>query len=425
MATTASVRAAVSQYETFPPDLVLIDSANFEGDLDTLLEHAKRHWPRTFFSLLSDLPETSFQSAIERYGSLPIIAPSTPQQVSKAIEKEMVGLVNGTLQGLMLSSFLQMMEWESKSVSIHVLAEGRWGRIHLHQGKFVSAYVHPMNLTDEQAAIEILMWDNISISVERSYHNQKHQKAVALSSLIMDAMVRKDELALTAPVQESPPAEEERPPELAAPLLALSNDTIEKLFSENTFDESAVHSNLANQNIFQEDAFVYEDTFARPLGQKTNEALSVSEEIEDDEVELYIIQNSVSVPNKEIEKKLISKPNSHDVLVQDILSIDGAVAAALVDVSNGMTLDMVGSGLDLELAGAGSTEVVKAQQRAMQLLGIGGQIEDMMVTLEQQYHLVCMVPNTTLFLYVVLRKEQANVAMARYKLKAAASELHL
>ncbi len=428
--TTASVKAAVSQYEMFPPDLVLIDSANVEGELDTLLEHAKRHWPRTFFSLLSDLPETSFQSAIERYGSLPIIAPSDPQQVSKAIEKEMVGLVNGTLQGLMLSSFLQMMEWESKSVSIHVLGEGRWGRIHLHQGKFVSAYVHPMNLTDEQAAIEILMWDNISISVERSYHNQKHQKAVALSSLIMDAMVRKDELALNAPAQEMLPSQEDRPPELAAPLLTLSNDTIEKLFSDTTFDEPAVHSAAANQNIFEEDAFVYEDPSVRPpdqklADQKLNEALSVSEELEDDEVELYIIQNSVSVPNREIEKKLISKPNSHDVLVQDILSIDGAVAAALVDVSNGMTLDMVGSGLDLELAGAGSTEVVKAQQRAMLLLGIGGQIEDMMVTLEQQYHLVCMVPNTSLFLYVVLRKEQANVAMARYKLKAAASELHL
>ena len=90
-----------------------------------------------------------------------------------------------------------------------------------------------------------------------------------------------------------------------------------------------------------------------------------------------------------------------------------------------MALDMVGSGIDLELAGAGTTEVVRAQRRSMELLGIKGQIEDMMVTLEQQYHLLYVLPGTTLFLYVVLRKEQANLAMARYKLKAAACQLQL
>ncbi|WP_181391988.1 DUF4388 domain-containing protein [Deinococcus irradiatisoli] len=381
--TTHSVAAVIGTYESFPPDLIVLEPGMIEGELETLLDYAKRHWPRTFFSLLTDKPEDTFHAAFERFGSLPIIVPGGAAEVSREIEKEMVGLVNGTLQGLMLSSFLQMMEWESKSVSVHVSTAEKWGRLHLYQGKFVSAYVHGKALSDEEAAVEILTWDNISISVERSYHNHRDVVGLPLSSLIMDAMVRKDEAALNAPPEEQ-----------------LSDDELKMM------------------NIFSEDAF--------ELGApEESGALTVDEQIDDDEMELYIIQNSVSVPSKEIEKKLLSKPNSHDILVGDILSIDGAVAAALVDYSSGMTLDMVGTGLDLDLAGAGMTEVVRAQKRAMELLGVRGQIEDLMVTLEQQYHLMYILPGTTLFLLVVLRKEQANLAMARYRLKAAAGGLHV
>ncbi|AZI43316.1 DUF4388 domain-containing protein [Deinococcus psychrotolerans] len=389
--TTGSVAAVMSAYESFPPDLVVLDPALLEGSVESLLEHAKRNWPRTFFLLLSDRPEADFQAVFERFGSLPIIAPESALSVSKAIEKEMVGLVNGTLRGLMLSSFLQMMEWEAKSVSIHVSAAEKWGRIHLYKGKFVSAYVHRQELSNKQAAIEIMMWDNISIAVERSYHNHNNQPTLPLSSLLMDAMVKKDEEAMA-------PA----PPE------------------QNNEPDAEATSNL---DIFSEDAFDDPPEF------EFDDAIAVSEEIDEDEMGLYIIQTSVpssiSVPSKEIEKKLLGKPNSRDILVGDILSIDGAVAAALVDYSSGMALDMVGSGIDLELAGAGTTEVVRAQKRSMELLGIEGQIEDMMVTLEQQYHLLYILPGTTLFLYVVLRKEQANLAMARYKLKAAAAQLQL
>lgn len=385
--TTHSVAAVISAYANVPPDLIVLDPTAIEGDLITLLEHAKHNWPRTFFSLLSDQPESAFQAVAERFGSLPMIAPGSPPEISQEIEKEMVGLVNGKLQGLMLSSFLQMMEWESKSVSIHVTAAERWGRIHLYQGKFVSAYVHPLSMEDKQAAIEILTWDNIAIAVERSYHNHRNMPSLPLSSLIMDAMVKKDEASLTAPL-----------PDL--------------------LDDEA-YEDLGDQFIFSEDAFDLPPVIG------VSDALMVSEEIDDDEMELYIIQNSVSVPSKEIEKKLLSKPNSRDILVGEILAIDGAVAAALVDYSSGMALDMVGSGIDLELAGAGTTEVVRAQRRSMELLGITGQIEDMMMTLEQQYHLLYVLPGTTLFLYVVLRKEQANLAMARYKLKAAATQLQL
>lgn len=115
--------------------------------------------------------------------------------------------------------------------------------------------------------------------------------------------------------------------------------------------------------------------------------------------------------------------NVKDTLNSATNDIDGAMAAALVDYESGMALGTVGSGLNLEVAAAGNTEVVRAKLRTMKSLGIDGEIEDILITLQNQYHIIYMVPGQTLFLYLVLAKDKANLAMARYKLKALGKDI--
>ncbi|GGJ51688.1 hypothetical protein GCM10008938_42120 [Deinococcus roseus] len=110
--------------------------------------------------------------------------------------------------------------------------------------------------------------------------------------------------------------------------------------------------------------------------------------------------------------------NIQATLDSALSTIDGATAAALVDYQSGMALGMKGSGLNLELAAAGNTDVVRAKMRTMDSLGIKGGIEDILITLDTQYHIIYTVPNSTLFMYLVLQKDRANLALARYKLKA-------
>ena len=89
----------------------------------------------------------------------------------------------------------------------------------------------------------------------------------------------------------------------------------------------------------------------------------------------------------------------------------------LVDYRSGMCLAQAGSGMNLDLAAAGDTEVVRAKLKTMEMLGLRRGIEDILITLGDQYHLIRLVPNNLgLFLYLVLDKAKGNLALARYKL---------
>jgi hypothetical protein len=105
--------------------------------------------------------------------------------------------------------------------------------------------------------------------------------------------------------------------------------------------------------------------------------------------------------------------NLNDSLAK-LLEVDGALCAALVDANSGMLLGKAGSGVDLELAAAGNTEVVRAKIKTMKSLGLNDSIEDILITLGKQYHIIRPIAaKAGLFIYLVLDKARSNLALAR------------
>jgi hypothetical protein len=111
-----------------------------------------------------------------------------------------------------------------------------------------------------------------------------------------------------------------------------------------------------------------------------------------------------------------------DLALREAMNIDGALGAALVDWESGLCLGTRGGGtfINLELAAAGNTDVVRAKMRTMESLNLNDTIEDVLISLNKQYHLIRLLKNPRngagLFLYLVLDRGKANLALARHHL---------
>jgi predicted regulator of Ras-like GTPase activity (Roadblock/LC7/MglB family) len=109
---------------------------------------------------------------------------------------------------------------------------------------------------------------------------------------------------------------------------------------------------------------------------------------------------------------------SEKELVQTIERIEreipGFIAASLVDLDSGMTLAVksLRADFDLTAASAYNSEMVKTKLKIMRTLGLGGTLEDMLLTLSDQIHLIKLLTPAT-FLYIAVDKSQCNLAIVR------------
>ncbi|ETW14092.1 hypothetical protein ATO8_04341 [Roseivivax marinus] len=114
--------------------------------------------------------------------------------------------------------------------------------------------------------------------------------------------------------------------------------------------------------------------------------------------------------------------------ISELKNIQGFIGACLVDSESGLMLASETSAhkFDLEAAGAANTEVVRAKNAAMKALGLDDAIEDILITLGSQLHLIRpLANNPSVFVYVALERANSNLGMARIKVKSVEGTLKI
>jgi predicted regulator of Ras-like GTPase activity (Roadblock/LC7/MglB family) len=123
-----------------------------------------------------------------------------------------------------------------------------------------------------------------------------------------------------------------------------------------------------------------------------------------------------------------SKNNPAGQTVEAIINdLPGLVAIAVVDVTSGMALASHSNSpsINPETAAAYNTEVVKQKQKAMSALKLTGEnIEDILITLTNQLHLIKLNTAGNKFIYLVVNSRETNLAIAREILRSHASSMN-
>jgi len=124
---------------------------------------------------------------------------------------------------------------------------------------------------------------------------------------------------------------------------------------------------------------------------------------------------AVSVVVAPVAEPVGERPSLEAVL-NKLLGFDGAMAVAVVDSHSGMTLGHAGSGIDIDLAAAGASGILRARLASIKALGGTEKIDDVLISLTSQVQIIHPLPsNPSIFTYLIGDKTKSSLAMARYK----------
>lgn len=111
---------------------------------------------------------------------------------------------------------------------------------------------------------------------------------------------------------------------------------------------------------------------------------------------------------------MTQQDNLNNFLESLSTDLNGFIGASVVDLDTGMSLASISKypDFDLDVAAAYNSEMVKAKFKTMEALGISGGLEDMLLTLTDQLHLIKFLDDN-MFVYLAVTSAQSNLALMR------------
>ena len=96
-------------------------------------------------------------------------------------------------------------------------------------------------------------------------------------------------------------------------------------------------------------------------------------------------------------------------------NVPGYIAVAVTEIKSGISYysNSAIADFDPELASAYNLEVVKAKLNAINALGLNETIDDIMISLSSQIHIIDVADNNEYFIYLAVDSTKANLGMTK------------
>ncbi|PXY45933.1 hypothetical protein [Flavobacterium hydrophilum] len=96
-------------------------------------------------------------------------------------------------------------------------------------------------------------------------------------------------------------------------------------------------------------------------------------------------------------------------------NVPGYIAIAITEIKSGISYysNSAVAGFDPELASAFNLEVVKAKLNAINALGLSQTIDEIMISLTDQFHIIDISENNEYFIYLAVDSTKANLGLTR------------
>lgn len=106
-------------------------------------------------------------------------------------------------------------------------------------------------------------------------------------------------------------------------------------------------------------------------------------------------------------------------------NVAGFIAVAVTEIKTGMsyTALSVDPSFDAELAAAYNLEVVKAKMSTIKALNLNQEVEDIMITLTNQIHIISVSTSGEYFIYLAVDSTKANLGLTKAILKKYSREI--
>lgn len=190
--TALNGKQAVQRLQSDAVDLVLTDLKMPKMDGYELLSYMSKNHRGIPTIVMTGFGSPEIAKRLKQKGVLHYIEkPFEMDELKEKVSAVLTEKSKGYIHGFTLANFLQAVEVEQKTTTLRIRSQGRVGHIYVDRGELVDAE-NDDGLKGEDAAIDILCWDNAEIEL-RGSHSRERTIDSSLMHILLEASKIKDE----------------------------------------------------------------------------------------------------------------------------------------------------------------------------------------------------------------------------------------